>query len=161
LRGDTRNRRPPPYIETRFFVTGAELDPDELTRLLTVQPTASGKRGDPLLGAMSKKKGETVAETFWEIELMKDSYSTDEGVQEILSLVWESREALVSYLQVRPSIEASFILLVKIIYYRPAYELSQDSLVKLAHLGCDFRIDEICDLRTSNVYDLDEYENGR
>ena len=155
------NRKPPPYIETRFQVAGAELDPDELTPLVRLQPTASGKKGDLSPKPAPGKQGQTVLEPFWRIEVARDSYSTDEGIQEILSLIWEWREALAGYLKARPSVTAGFTLMVKIIYYRPVYEISLDSLRKLAYLGCDFRIDEVCDLRTSDVYDLGEYESGR
>lgn len=138
-------KRPPPYIETRFEVAGEELEPDELTNLVGIQATASAAKPN----------------RFWRMEVVRDSYSTDEGIQEILDLIWGRREALRDYIRARPSVKSHFILVVKIIYYRPVYELSVDTLRKLAYLECDFQIENVYDLRSTNVYDLDEYEQGR
>ena len=106
------SRKPPPYIEACFQVAGAELDPDELTRLVGLQPTKSGRKGDPSANPKARKLGRTVPETFWAIEVERDSYNTDEGIQEIFGLIWPRREAIVEYLKVHrdlPATPADFV----------------------------------------------------
>jgi len=136
-----------PTILTRFWVVGDELDPDEFTRLVRLQPTASGRKGDPSANPNARKLGRTVPSTFWLIEVERTSYSTDEGIQEILSLIWSRRDDIVEYFKTRRSVKAGFTCVVRIYKDRPVYEVSRDSICKLAYLGCEFGMDDIYDFR--------------
>ena len=141
------SRKPPPYIEACFQVAGAELDPDELTRLVGLQPTKSWKKDDPSAHLALRKQGQSVLEAFWRIEVARDSYDTDEGIQEILGLIWPQRDAIKEYLKARPSLQAGFTCVVRIHKDRPVYKVSPDSICKLAYLGCEFGMDDIYDFR--------------
>ena len=136
-----------PEIRWHFRVEGDELDPEEFTRLVGIQPIAYGKKGEPSPHPSLQKLGHTIPETFWEIKITRNSYSTDEGMQELWGLIWEKREAIVEYLQGRPEVHIGVLVGVTIYEDRPVYELSPDTIKKLAYLGAKFVMDDIYDLR--------------
>ena len=147
-----------PTILTRFWVVGDELNPDVFTRLVGLQPTGSGRKGDPSANPTARKLGRTVPKTFWEIEVERNSYNTDEGIQEVLGLIWPRRETIVEFLNARPSMKAGFLLVVHIHHDPPAYEVNRDSIQKLASLGCEFAMDDI--YRSYEDEDENDSERG-
>ena len=136
-----------PYIRTKFWIAGEKLDPNDFSRLIGIQPTKSGKKGDLVDNPEARDRGRTLPETFWRIEVVRDSYDTDEGIQEILGLIWPQRDAIKEYLKARPSLQAGFTCVVRIHKDRPVYKVSPDSICKLAYLGCEFGMDDIYDFR--------------
>lgn len=132
-----------PSVLTRFWVAGEAFDPDELTRLLRIQPTKSGRKGDPSPYPHARTLGRTMPETSWSIEIERSVDSIDEGIQELLRIIWEQRTVIIDYLSVRPSVKAGILVVVHYYDESPLYELSLDAIQKLAHLGCEFAMDDI------------------
>jgi hypothetical protein len=132
-----------PVINTILWLGGEELDPDEFTLLVGLQPTWSGKKGELSSNPMAAKRGVRVSETFWRIEVEQETYSMDDGIQEVLIRMWPHREKVRTYLEARPSIRIGVIAAIHIYQNRPVYDFSPDSIKKLADLGCGFMIDDI------------------
>ncbi len=133
----------PPVIWTEFFLEGDELDPDTFTQLVGVQPHRTGKKGDPSANPMAAKRGVRIPQTFWCIEVEHTSYSLDEGIQVLLAQIWPSREKVLNYIKARPSITVGMNSTIHIDEDRPVYEISLDSIKKLAELECRFMLNDI------------------
>lgn len=135
-----------PRLRTIFWLAGDGLDPNEFSRLLTIQPTKSGRKGELVANPKVAKLGRTNPETHWEIDDERGSYSMDEGIQEVLGRIWPHREAIARYVRARPGVKMGFIVVIRMYEDRPVYEISMDSIRKLADLGCDFAIDDIYEI---------------
>jgi hypothetical protein len=132
-----------PVINTILWLGGEEIDPDEFTLLVGLQPTWSGKKGELSSNPMAANQGVRVSETFWRIEIEQETYSMDEGIQEVLIRMWPHREKVRAYLVIHPSIRIGVTSVIHINQDRPVYDISLDSITKLAELGCGFMIDDI------------------
>src|SRR5688572_5131238 len=132
-----------PIIETKFWVEGDELDPDEFTHLTGLQPTRKGKKGELSLNPMAAKRGVRIPATFWVIEVERNTYSMDEGIQEVLGSIWPHRERILEYAHIRPSVKMGVTSVIHYSHDPPAYEVSRDSIEKLAYLGCEFGMGDI------------------
>ncbi|NOS82620.1 MAG: DUF4279 domain-containing protein [Nitrospira sp.] len=140
-----------PIISTILWLGGEGLDPEEFTLLVGLQPTWSGKNGELSSNPMAAKRGVRVQETFWRIEIEQETYSMDEGIQDVLTRMWPYREKVRAYRVIRPNIRMGVTSVIHINQDRPVYDISLDSITKLAELGCSFMIDDI--------YQLEETEN--
>lgn len=140
-----------PVINTILWLGGEKLDPDEFTLLVELQPTWSGNKGELSSNPMAAKRGVRVQETFWRIEIEQETYSMDEGIQEVLNRMWPRREKVRAYRVIRPNIRMGVTSVIHINQDRPVYDISLDSITKLAELGCSFMIDDI--------YQLEETES--
>lgn len=132
-----------PVIRTEFWIEGNELDHEEFSRLVGFQPVRSGTKGDLSSNPMAATRGVRVPETYWLIEVERNSYSMDEGIQEMLTQIWPHREKVLEYLKIRPRVEMGITVVIHIDEDRPVYEISPDSIRKMADLGCSFMIDDI------------------
>jgi len=147
-----------PHITTKFWVEGDELKPDELTRLIGIQPTRSGEKGELSPYPAARQRGKMNSTSFWGIEIERDSLTIEEGIQEILSLIWDRREVVVDYLENKPTVDASVLLVVHYSDNPPKYEVSRDSVQKLAALGISFGMDDIyrSDVGDTSSLDVEE-----
>ncbi|NOU11967.1 MAG: DUF4279 domain-containing protein [Nitrospira sp.] len=136
-----------PVIRTEFFIEGDELDPDEFTRLLEIRPYRTGKKGELSSHPAAARQGVKNPSTFWFIEVEQNSYDMDEGVQTLLAQVWPHRDKIKEYLKTRPTVTVGMNTTIHIDKDRPVYEISLDSIKKLAELECRFML--------NNIYPLD------
>lgn len=67
----------------------------------------------------------------------------DEGIQILLAQIWPHREKVLEYLKTRPTITVGMNTTIHMDEDRPVYEISLDSIRKMAELGCGFAIDDI------------------
>ena len=81
--------------------------------------------------------------TFWFIEVERNSYSMDEGIQAVLAQIWPHREKVLEYVKSRPALEMGVNTTIHMHEDRPVYEISLDSIKKLAELGCPFMLNDI------------------
>lgn len=137
-----------PEIRTYFWVGGDNLNPKEFTQVMGFPETKSGIKGDPSPHLALRKQGRTIPWTFWEIAVKENSYNTDEVIQKLLGLVWHRRDAILEYVRSKSDVKVGVLIAISIYEDRPVYELSRDTINKLAYLGCDFAIDDIYDLST-------------
>lgn len=132
-----------PVLGTSFWTRGEELDPDEFTCLVGIQPYSTGKKGEILSHPAAARQGFKSRETLWAIEVEHKTYSMDEGIQAVLRYIWPHREKVLDYTRARPSVEMGVTSAIHIYQDRPVYDISPDSIKKLADLGCSFMIDDI------------------
>jgi hypothetical protein len=132
-----------PIISTKFCIEGEELDPSEFTQIVGVQPNRTGKKGELSPNPMAAKIGVRIPQTFWCIEVERNSYSMDEGIQAVLAQIWPHREKILEYVKGRPSLEMGVNTTIHMDEDRPVYEISLDSIKKLAELGCPFMLNDI------------------
>ena len=145
--------RPPkaPVIETGFWIEGNELDPDEFTRLVGIQPYRTGKKDEISSHPAAAKLGVINSATFWFIEVERNTYSMDEGIQEVLGSIWLHRERILEYVHTRPSVKMGVTSTIHMYQDRPVYDISPDSIKKLADLGCGFMINDIYPLEDTET----------
>jgi hypothetical protein len=139
-----------PEIRTYFWIGGDNLNPEEFTQVIGISPTDSGVKGTPSPHPTLREQGKTTPWTFWKINLNENSYNTDEVIQKLLSRVWHRRDAILEYVRSKPGVEVGVLIAISIYDDRPVYELSRDTIGKLAYLGCDFAIDDIYDHRNES-----------
>jgi Domain of unknown function (DUF4279) len=132
-----------PCIRTEFWIEGDELDPDVFTYLVGVKPSKIGRKGEVSANPMAAKRGVQIPQTFWCIEVEHTSYSMDEGIQVLLTRIWPSREKVLDYIKTRPSVTVGMNSTIHIGEDRPVYEISLDSIKKLAELECRFMLNDI------------------
>jgi hypothetical protein len=149
MKGDMSPKAP--VIGTEFWIEGNELDPDEFTRLVGIQPYRTGKKDDISSHPAAAKQGVKNRTTFWFIEVEHNTYSMDEGIQAVLRDIWSHRERILEYVHTRPSVKMGVKSVIHIYQDRPVYDISPDSIKKLADLGCGFMI--------GDIYPLEETES--
>ena len=132
-----------PIIRTEFWIQGDELDPDEFTGLVGLQPYRTGKKGELSSHPAAAKQGVKDRKTFWCIEVENDSYSMDEGIQTLLAQVWPNRNKVLEYVKNRPTVEMGINTTIHMDEDRPVYEISLDSIKKMAELECRFMLNDI------------------
>lgn len=135
--------RKAPVIETKFCVVGDDLDPDAFTQIVGVQPHRTGKKGDPSANPMAAERGVRIPQTFWCIEVEHNSYNMDEGIQILLGQIWPHREKVLEYVKPRATVTVGINSTIHIDQDRPIYEVSLDSIKKLAALECPFMLNDI------------------
>lgn len=131
-----------PLITTTFVITGANLDPADCTRSIGLEPT--DVCAEPKVTGRLVPSGEPyVRKPYWSIELKKQqSYSTDEELKRLLDLLWPKRAEIVGYLEAT-GYEATFTSSVTIHEDRPLYELSAETLKRLAYFDVEWVLDVI------------------
>lgn len=132
-----------PVITTHFWIQGDELDPNEFTRLVGIQPYRIGKKGELSSHPAAAKQGVKNRETFWVMEVEHNSYSMDEGIQALLGQIWPHREKVLEYVKGRPTVTLGMNSTIHMAEDRPVYEISLDSIKKLAALECRFMLNDI------------------
>lgn len=138
---DTSSRAP--VIRTEFRIEGDGLDPDEFTQLVGLQAARSGRKGDLSTNLMAAQRGVRIPQTFWLIVNEDVSYSMDEGVQKVLTQIWPHRKNILHYVTARPRVEMEIYVVIHIGQDRPVYEISRDSIRKMAELDCSFAMGDI------------------
>lgn len=67
----------------------------------------------------------------------------NESLQVLLAQIWPHREKLLEYLKTRPTVTVGMNSTIHIDEDRPVYEISLDSIKKLAELECPFMLNDI------------------
>ena len=138
----TEEADPSPRITTTFVISGADLDPAGCTRRIGLEPTdvcAEAK----VTGRLVPSGEPYVRKPYWSIEFPKQkSYSTDEGLTRLLDLLWPKRVQIVEYLG-QTGYKAAFVSSVTIEEDRPLYELSAETLKRLAYFNVGWGLDVI------------------
>jgi len=122
-----------PQISACFVISGNGFNTDECTRAIGREPTEIGH----------PKEGERpeINDTEWIIDTGKlKLYSVDEVVSSLMEDVWPHRERIETFLK-QTALKGSFCCFVTIFEERPLYELSEETMRKMAALGCDFSMD--------------------
>jgi len=70
----------------------------------------------------------------------KNFYSINDAVEEVLSLIWDKREKIKTYVD-KQGHHSSVSVSVKIYEDRPVYDLSSETIYRLAELGCSVDLD--------------------
>jgi hypothetical protein len=132
-----------PSIRTEFWIEGDELDPDAFTRLIGISPYSTGKKDELSSHPAAARQGVKNRSTFWFIEVEHSSYSMDEGIQALLAQIWPHREKVLQYLKTHPTVAVGMNSTIHVHEDRPVYEVSLDSIKKLAALECRFMLNDI------------------
>jgi len=142
-RSDAEEDVSSPRITTTFVITGEDLDPADCTRRIGLEPTDVCV--EPKVTGKLVPSGEPyVRKPYWSVELKKQSsYSTDAELKKLLDLLWPKRAPIVAYLKAT-GYEATFVSSVTIEEDRPLYELSAETLKRLAYFNVEWGLDIIC-----------------
>ncbi len=125
-----------PLITSAFGIWGDELDPAECTLATGLTPTELEIKGQPRPGGRPP-----VPVTNWGITLEKRRlYSLDKALSELLDLLWPQREKMLEFIASH-SVSAIFSANVTIYQDRPEYNLSPDTLQRLAYFKVEFCLD--------------------
>ena len=136
-------------FNTTFWVRGDALDPGEFTRVIGIQPAQTRKKGElsshPTLRAIGRKN----LDTSWCINLRRQSDNMDAEVQQMLRLLWEKRDRIRDYVRDKSDVEVevSSTPTIPEQCFAPVYDLSVQTVQKLAYLGCIFWMDDVYDYR--------------
>jgi hypothetical protein len=126
----------PPSIDVAFCIEGRDLFPADVTEAVGLEPTKVWHATHPTV--ISDSRMSTVN---WIVGREKLAiYSTDEAVRTLLEVVWPHREAILQYLRTSNT-SASLTCYVTIWEDRPVYDLSADTMSRLAVLDCEFGMD--------------------
>ena len=127
---------PRPLITSTFAIEGDTLDPEEVTRLIGVEPTETG-----LIG-MKRSAGRPDAPTsYWWLKIRKQpDYDIEPGIARILDILWPQREKVVRFLR-GSDFAAIFTTGVSIYQDRPIYSLGPDTLRRLSYFDVRYCID--------------------
>lgn len=125
-----------PLITAHFVISGRDFDPAVCTEALGLTPTGIWTQRHEHL-----KSRVDLPNVEWHLGFdKKPSYSIDESVAEIVSLIWPARERIRELLS-SSGLSASLSCSVTIYEDRPEYCLSTDIMSKLGSLGCKLRLD--------------------
>ncbi len=139
-----------PTINTTFWLEGDRLDLDFFTTEIGIQPTYTMKKGWLSSNPTLRESGHKNPSTMWEINHKFQSYSMDEGVQKVLSIIWEKRDQILDYVRDSADVEVGIRSAIWIYEDRPVYDLSADTIQRLAYLECNFCIDDVYDMRNAD-----------
>lgn len=127
-----------PLITNFFTITGKDLNIQECTRFLGLQPTETGE---------TIQKGTSVdgrthfRDAFWSIEFTKEpSWEIEEGLIKILDILWPRRECVTAFLSTTGH-SALFGTNVSIYASRPLYVLSPQTLSRMAFFETEWGLD--------------------
>ena len=137
------------YFNTTVWVEGDGLDPDEFTRMVDIQPTETTRKGELSPHPAARAKGWKSSGTSWKINFERPSDRMDEEVQKILDVIWGKRDRILNYVRNKPDVRVA-VMSTPHIYedgVEPVYELSIDTIHKLAYLRCEFGMDDVYDYR--------------
>jgi uncharacterized protein DUF4279 len=133
-----RDAKNAPRISTHFYISGWDLDPDACTVEVGLEPSDVWRQKHDELRARAD-----IPSVSWNIRRVRtDSYSVGESVDEILDLVWSSRERVKTFVNGK-NVLVGVACSVTIQSDRPVYELSANTIRRLAELGCEFTLDII------------------
>lgn len=125
-----------PLISTEFFVAGDSFDTEACTRLFGMNPTEVWRQKRQEL--VDRPDISNVA---WLIRKSKRPlYSVDDAVNEVLDVVWPARQAIRDFAD-QNAVDIGINCNVTIYEDRPVYELSRQSINRLAQIGCSFGLD--------------------
>lgn len=137
------------YFNTTFWVVGDKLDPDEFTRMVDIQPTETTRKGELSPHPAARAKGWKSPATSWTRNFKHSSDCMDEEVQKILKVIWEKRDHILDYVRDKSNVQVG-VMSTPHIYdngVEPRYDLSVDTIQKLAYFGCKFWMDDVYDYR--------------
>jgi len=126
----------PPILSVFMIVGGDNLDIEECTRAIGIEPTevwCQTKSKLPDLPGVEKRQW------IFGIE-KKECYSVSEMLDELMEVLWPLNERIINYLNDR-EISCSFVCNVTIYEDRPLYSLSPGVMEKMASLGAEFLMD--------------------
>lgn len=128
---------PRPLITTSFTIDGVDLDPQECTREIGLEPTRAARRGE-------RRRPESrinLVTSVWCIAIDKQpSLDTNEGLSQLLDVIWPRRVELRDYLKATKW-NAGFTTSLTIHDERPLYLLSHDSLCRMSFFGLEYSMD--------------------
>jgi Mg2+ and Co2+ transporter CorA len=128
-----------PTLFTRFSINTGEVDPDLCTSSIGLQPTKVLKKGQERPAPRP-----TVLDNRWDIETSRRQiYSIDESLIELLKVIWPKRDRIISFCR-ENNVDCSFVTAVWASEeHRPVYDLSRDTIKKIAALGASWIMDAL------------------
>ncbi len=138
-----------PTFNTTFWVEGDGLNPDEFTGVIGIQPTETTRKGELSPHPAARAKGWKSPTTSWSMNFERPSDRMDEEVQKILDVIWEKRDHILDYVRDKSDVKVG-VTSTPHIYedgVEPVYDLSVDTIQKLAYIGCDLGMDDVYDYR--------------
>jgi hypothetical protein len=129
-----------PVITAYFAIIGENIDADEISSVLGVEATLSGRKGETLPG-----KSKPTRETFWEKSLEQRKHSIDDVVEAVFAEIWSHRNELLVYVESRDAL-IEVLCTVDLSVDGASYSLSRGTIAKLAFFHAGFDLD-ISDFR--------------
>lgn len=126
-----------PKISVYFNINGNDLNFDEITHEIGIQPSKTWRQKiEHLIGHPE------LPNSNWSFGYEEKSYySTDEAVNVVLGEVWAHRQKIINYLKHNPDSSASLTIAITINVDRPVYDLESGTMKKLGELGADLCFD--------------------
>jgi len=126
-----------PKIKTIFLIFGDDLNPEYISNELTILPTRTWKKNDPIEGRNVIRK-----ESHWEISTeYEESYSVMDQLNQIYQQLHSKTREIKAILE-RTNSEAKFEIVIKIIDKEtPALVLEKGIIDFASSLGASFDID--------------------
>lgn len=127
-----------PRISTHFYIAGWDFDTDNCTAVVGVEPSEVRRQKHSELRARKD-----IPNVSWNLgRIRTDSYSVSESVDEILDLIWPSRDRVKDFVDGKELV-IGIACTVTIRVDRPVYDLSTTTIRRLAELSCEFILDVI------------------
>jgi len=126
-----------PKIRASFCVVGRNWDPHECTEAIGIQPTKIWHQQRPAL----RKRRDLNTEEWVLVWEKQELYDTDEAVQGVLNMIYPARDRLRAFLQangLRCTVVCTVFIRGDPTADRPVYELSSQTIERLATLGAGF-----------------------
>ena len=131
-------------IMASFAILGGEWDPDECTERLGIAPSSLRRRGySSAPNRPAAKQPEWTLDTTW-----VDVDSTDDCLRPLLDLIWPHRDAILSF-SCEKEARVLVLVVIEVLRERPVYEVSPQTVQRLADLGAELNFD-IYDLRVAS-----------
>lgn len=133
-----------PELTTYFSISGWDLDPESCTSALGLKPSEVWRQKHKHL--LDHKDLPSVS---WSLgEKNQREFSVSKAVEAVLDLVWPARERVIRFVSGKNFI-VGVTCSVTIYEDRPIYDLSKETISRLAVLDCEFCLD-IFDYSSTN-----------
>jgi hypothetical protein len=127
-----------PLITSFFAIGDINLDPDECTRLVGLNPTTTSQAIPKGFLPNGKVR---IKDATWSIRFDKEPvWGIDEGLHRILDILWPQRDRVVEFLGTT-GFSALFGTNVTIHASRPLYSLSPKTIRRMSFFGLEYLFD--------------------
>jgi hypothetical protein len=135
IQGFTVDYGEPPVIRARIVFAGQDLNLDEISSRLVLQPTATHLKGEP-----RPRPVPPLPESIWVFEVEKASFALDEVLSALLEQLWE-RRAIIRELAARPGTRVEFVVTITLYENDPQYCFYPETIRRLGYFGFEVCLD--------------------
>jgi len=126
----------PRLLRVSLILRGADLDPDEISRLLQCPPDSSHRRGEP------RKSGKPYPDGMWEIELAGDG---DSSLGNLIERLLNRVPPHANWDAVSPTCQVTLGLYTLFVGDNHDFVIPAEQLARLARIGAEFWCDVYVD----------------